>query len=231
MSLALQGRGMFSGVLEAMGIPRCSTLACSGSTGRIHSPIHFSSSVVIYAYSPSELSPLLHPGASSRCCSERLIVQRCHRAGISRPRLLQSPFYYTKGHRRLAPGYRSVLPQSLCSAVSFLHGGSPVRPPIYPPWRLDDFSRPSGCLPPGSCPSGVSEVSAFLSWRHGLSISGSVLWTVIRTSSLHSCHGPSLLRHVSFWVLDPALFGRLVSPWILPSGDWAGEGLLLALCS
>ena len=52
-----------------------------------------------------------------------------------------------------------------------------------------------------------------------------MLWTVIRTSSLHSCHGPGLLHHASFWVPDPSLFGRLVSPWILPSGDRSGEGL------
>ena len=140
MSLALQGREMFSGVLEAMGILRCRTLDCSGSTGRIHSPFHFSSSVVIYAYPPPELLPFLRPGASSRCCSERLIVQRCLRVSISRPRLLQSTFYYAKGHRRLAAGYQSVSPQSLCSAVSFPHGDSAVRLPIYPPWRLDDFS-------------------------------------------------------------------------------------------
>ena len=52
-----------------------------------------------------------------------------------------------------------------------------------------------------------------------------MLWSVIRTSSLHSCHGPGLLHHASFWVPDPLLFGRLVSPWILPSGDRSGEGL------
>ena len=53
-----------------------------------------------------------------------------------------------------------------------------------------------------------------------------MLWTIIHTSSLHSCHGPGLLHHASFWVPDPALFGRLVRPWILPSRDRAGEGLL-----
>ena len=221
MSLALQGRGMFSGILEAMGISRCRTLDCSGSTGKLHSPFPLSSSVVIYSDPPSELFPLRCQGVSSSCCSRRLIVQRC----ISRPRILQSPFRYTEGHRWLEACYRSVLPQSLCSAVSFPHGNSPVGPPIHPPWRLDDFSRSSRRLPPGSCPSGVSEVSAFLSGRQGLPISGSVLWIIIRTSSLHSCHGPGLLHHASFWVPDSALFGRLVGPWILPSGDRTGEGL------
>ena len=217
MSLALQGRGLFSGVLEAVGIPRCRTLDCLGSQGRLHSPFSLSSSFVIYADPPSELFPLLHPGVSSHCCSGRFVVQRCHRAGISWPGFLQSPFRHPKGHWQLEASYRSVLPQLLCSAVSFPHGNGPVSPPIPPLWRFDDFSRPSRRLPPGSCPSGVSEVSAFLSRRQGLSISSSVLWTVIRTSSLHSCHGPGLLHHASFWVPDPSLFGLLVSPWILPS--------------
>ena len=114
----------------------------TGSLGRLHSPLHLSSSFVIYADPPSELLPLLHPGVSSRCCSRRFVVQRCHRAGISWPGFLQSPFCHPKGYGRLEAGYRSVLPQSLCSAVSFPHGDGPVSPPIHPLWRLDDFSRP-----------------------------------------------------------------------------------------
>ena len=141
MSLALQGRGLFSGVLE-------------GSQGRLHSPFPLSSSFVIYAYPPSELLPLLHPGVGSRNCSRSFVIQRCHRAGISWPRFLQSPFCHPKGHWRLAADDRSVLPQSFCSAVSLPHGDSPISPPIHQIWRLDDFSRPSGRLPPGSCPSG-----------------------------------------------------------------------------
>ena len=208
-----------------MGVSRCKTLDSSGSPGRLHSPFPLSSSFVIYSDPPSELLPILHPGVCSHYCSRRFVVQRRHRAGISWPRFLQSPFCHPKSHWRLEAGYRPVLPQSFCSAVSFPHGDGPVSPPIHPLWRLNDFSRPSGRLPPGSCPSGTSKVSAFLSGRQGLSISGSVLWTVISTSSLHSCHGPGLLHHALFWVPDPSSFGRLVSPWILPFRDRSGEGL------
>ena len=162
MSLALQGMGLFSGVLEGLGVSRCRTLDRSGSQGRLHSPFPLSSSFVIYADPPSELLPLLHPGVGSRYCSRRFVVQRCHRAGISWPRFLQSPFCHSKGHWRLAAGYRSVLLQSFCLAVSFLHGDSPVGPPIHQIWRLDDFSRPTGRSPPASCLSGASEVSALL---------------------------------------------------------------------
>ena len=225
MYLALQGRGLFSGVLEGLGVSRSRTLGHTGSSGRLHSPFPLSYSSVIYADPPSELLPFLHPRVSSRCCSEGFTSQRCHRTSVSWPRFLQSPFCHPKGHWQLEASYRSVLPQSFYSAVSLPHGDGPVSAPIHQIWRLDDFSRPSGRLPPGRCPPGVSEVSAFLSRRQGLSISGSVLWSVIRTSSLHSCHGPGLLHHASFWVPDPSLFRRLFGPWILPSGDHSGEGL------
>ena len=203
----------------------CRALGCTGSAGRLHSPFSLSSSSVVYADPPSELLPFLHPGVSSHCCSEGFTSQGCHRTSVSWPRFLQSPFCHPKGHWQLEAGYRSVLPQSFYSAVSLPHGDGPVSAPIHQIWRLDDFSRPSGRLPPGACPPRVSEVSVFLSGRQGLSISGSMLWSVIRTSSLHSCHGRGLLYHTSFWVPDPSLFRRLIGPWTLPAGDRSGEGL------
>ena len=125
----------------------------------------------------------------------------------------------------MAAGYRSVLPHPFFLTGAFPHGDGPVCPPIHQIWRLDDFSRPSGRLPPSSCPPSVQEVSAFLPRRSGVSVLRSMLWFIIRTSSLHSCHGPGLLCHASFWVPDPSLFRRLVGPWILPAGDHEGEGL------
>ena len=225
MSLALQGRGVFGGVLEGLGISRCRSLGGSGSAGGLHSPFSLSSSSVFYADSPAELLPFLHQGVSSCYCTEGLTIQGCHRTGFSWSGFLQSPVSYSEGHWRLAAGYRSVLPQPFCSTGAFPHGDGPVCPPIHQIWRLDDFSRPSGRLPPSSCSPSVQEVSAFLPRRSGVSVSGSMLWFVIRTSSLHSCHGPGLLCHASFWVPDPSLFRRLVGPWILPVGDHAGEGL------
>ena len=131
MSLALQGWGLFSGVLEGLGVSRCRALGRPGSVGWLHYPFPLSSSSFIYADPPSELFPFLHPGVSSRCCSEGFNNQGCHRTSVSWPRILQSPFCHSKGHRRLEAGYRSVLPQSFYSPVSFLHGDSPVSSPIH----------------------------------------------------------------------------------------------------
>ena len=126
MSLALQGRGLFSGVLGGLGVSRCRALGGTGSAGGLHSPFSLSSSSVFYADSPAELLPLLHQGVSFCCCSEGFNIQGCHRAGFSWSRFLQSPFCHTEGHWLLAAGYRSVLPQSFYSAVSLPHGDGPV---------------------------------------------------------------------------------------------------------
>ena len=132
MSFALQGRGLFSGVLEAMGFPRCRTLDCSGSQGMLYSPFPLSSSFVIHANPPFELFPLLRGGVSSRCCSGRFVVHRCHRAGISGPGFLQSPFRHPQ--RSLAVGGRL----SICLAPIALFGC------LISAWRRpSQFSNPS----------------------------------------------------------------------------------------
>ena len=225
MSLALQGRGVFGCALGGLGSLGRRTMGHSGSQGRLSATFPLPSSSVAYTNSPSKLLPLLRPGVSSLCLSRRLVVERCHRTGILGTRLLQSTLCNAEGHGRLAPGYRSLSPQLVCSVVPFLNGDFAVGPSISPPRRLDDFSRPSGRLPPGSSPPRISEVSSVLHWRADLPVSGSLLWAFIRSTSLHVCHGPGLLYHASLWVLDPPLFGRLARPWILPPGDHTGEGL------
>ena len=153
------------------------------------------------------LSPTLIPLPSYSPSSVRglalsVSVEGCHRTGILRTRLLQSTLCNTEGHGWLAPGYRSLSPQSFCAVVPFSYGDSAVSPSISPPWRLDDFHRPSGRLPPGSSPPGISVVSSVLHWREDLPVSGSLLWAFIRSTSLHACHGPGLLYHALFWVPD-----------------------------
>ena len=82
MCLVLQGRGMFTGVLEGMGILGLRTLGYSGSEGRVHSTFRFPSSSVTYAYSPSKLRSLFRSWVSSFYCSGRLVIQGCHRTGF-----------------------------------------------------------------------------------------------------------------------------------------------------
>ena len=170
------------------------------------------------SYSPTSVR-----GFSSVCFRERLADEGCHRTGILGTQFLQPFVCYTEGHGWLASSHRSFSPQQLCPPFSFLHGNLPVSPPFPALRGLDDFHRPSGRLPPGSSPPGISEVPQVLSWPSALPISGSLLWSFIRSASFHPCHGPDLLHYASFWLSDLALSRRLARPWILSSGDCVGE--------
>ena len=220
MSLACQGRGLFIGVLGGLGVFGCRLLGGSGSALRMCHPVSLSSASLFDADSPPELYPIVHQGYRSGGCSEGFTFQGCHRTRFIWSGLLQSPFRHPKGHWWLAAGYRLVILQPVCSPVPFLYGDGTVSAPIPPIWRLADFYRP-----PGACPPSVSEVSALLYRLPGVSVSGPILWFIIRTTCLHACHGPGLLYHASFWLPHSSVFGRLAGPWLLPVGDHSGEGL------
>ena len=222
---------MFGGSLAGLGIVGCRTLGCAGSQGRVLGVLCLPSSSVSSATSPSELFSLFDPWVSSCCCCERLANEGCHQACILRTRLLQPPLCYTEGHRQLASGYRSFLPQPLRQSVSLSHGDLPVGPPVSASRGLDGIHLPSGCVPPGSCPSRISTVPSVLSRPTDIPVSGSVFWTFDRFASLHACHGPDLLHHASFWLSDPQLPGRLARPQILFPGDHASERLSLVALS
>ena len=191
----------------------------------LHHPFSLSSSSLFHTDPPSELYPIFHPwcGSGGRC--EGFAIRGCHRTLFIWSGLLQSPFRNTEGHWWLASSYRSVVPQPICAPVPFPYGDGPVCSPIAPCWRLADFARPPGRIPPSPCPSSVSDVFALLPRFPGVPISGTMLWFVIRTACLHACLGPGLLHHASFWLPHSAVFSRLAGPWLFSIGDHSGEGL------
>ena len=115
--------------------------------------------------------------------------------------------------------HRPFSPQLLCQAFAFSYGSLPVGPPISAPRGLDGLHQLSGCVPPGSCPPGISSVPPVLSWSPDIPVSGSLFWTFGRSASVHPCHGPDLLHYASFWLLDPPLPGQLARTQIFFSGD------------
>ena len=225
MSLACQGRGLFISVLGGLGVFGCRPLGGSGSALRICHPVSLSSTSLFDADSPPELYPIVHQGYRSCGCSEGFTFQGCHRTRFIWSGLLQSPFRHPKGHWWLATGYRLIVPQPVCSPVPFSYGDGTVSTPIPPIWRLAYFSRPPGRIPPSACPPAVSEVSALLYRLPGVSVSGPMLWFIIRATCLHACHGSGLLHHASCWLPHSSVFGRLAGPWLFPVGDHSGEGL------
>ena len=227
MSLAAQDRGLFVLPAGGLGIRGLRTLGSPGSQGGVFHSFPLLSSFVINTGPPSELLPVLHQGVGSLCSGCRFTVQSGNRTSVFGAWPLQPLICSTEGHGWLAASHRSFSPQPLHLTISLSYGDGTVGPPISLSGRLNGFTRPSGCLPPCPCPSGLSEVPLVLYWPSHLPVSGSLLWIVFCSTGLYSCHGPDLLHNAPPRLPDSPLYGRLACPWFLSRGDCLGEGLFV----
>ena len=134
-------------------------------------------------------------GIGSHCGSSRFTEQGCDRTCVLGVWLLQPFIRNSEGHGRLAASHRSFSAQPLHPTVSLSYGDGLVGTTIPSPRGLDGLYRPSRRLPPGSCPSGLEEVSPDLYWPSHTIVSGSLLWSVICAVGFYSCHGPDLLDY------------------------------------
>ena len=220
MSLALQGRGVFGGVLEGLGISRCRSLSGSGSAGGLHSPFSLSSSSVFYADSPSSIKGLALVTAVKDLLSKGAIEPAPPGPGFY-SRLFITP-KVTGGWRpvidlsclnrfvRLAH-FRMETAQSVLQSIrsgdwmiSLNLQDAYLQVPVHPQSRR--YLR--FCL--------GDQVYQFRVLCFGLSSAPQVFTRVM---------APVSSVTASFWVPGPSLFRRLVGPWILPAGDHEGEGL------
>ena len=181
-----------------------------------------STPVPLPSYSPSSIRGLALSAVVADLQSKAAIEP-----ASSEPGFYSHLFVTPKATGWLAASHRSFSPQPLRPTISISYGDGPVGSPISPSGRLDGFTRPSGCLPPSPCTSGLSEVPPVLYWPLHLPVSGSLLWVILCSAGLYSCHGPDLLHYAPPRLPDPLLSGRLASPWFFLRGDCPGERLLL----
>ena len=207
MSLAAQSRVFFVLPVGGLGILGRRTLGSPGSQRGVFHSFPLPSSVVFNTGPPSELLPVLHQGVGSLCGGSRFTVQSSDRTSVFGAWLLQPLICNTEGHGWLVASHRSFSPQPLHPTFSISYGDGQVGPPISPAGRLDGFTRPSGRLPPSPCTSGLSEVPPVLYWPSHLPVSGSLLWVVLCSAGLYSCHGPDLLHYAPPRLPDPLLSG------------------------
>ena len=133
----------------------------------------------------------------------------------------------------LSPGYYSCLfvvqkasgfwgPVS--SSDLFLNGIESVSPSRCQEVRLDDLSRPQGCIFSGSHSSRQSQVSSVCCGRQGLSVLSSVFRSLHDPSSVHLGHGSSVDHITQPGRQDAALSRRLARSHLFSSGGVAGKG-------
>ena len=207
-----------------MGVLGCRPLGCGGPPVRLPCSFFGYSPSFQCPHSPSQLLPVFHQVIGSVCCSSGSSRERSDRT-CSFSRLLQPPVCYSQSHRGLTTSDRPLPSQSLCSSLPFPYGDSTVRPPVSMSWGLDGVSTSSGCLPSGSCPSGVSLLPEVLRRRRGLQVSRSLFRPFDRSASVHSRHGPGFVDYASSRVPDLEVPRQLASPRVLIPGSGTSEGL------
>ena len=218
----IRNRGLFGEPLEGVGVLGCQLLGCEGPP--VWLPCSFSGDSPSFQcpHSPSQLLPVFHQGIGSECCGSVSSCERSYQTCSSFSRLLQPPVCYPQSHRGLAAGDRHLPSQLLCSSLPFPYGDSTVGPPVSASWGLHGVSRSSGCLPSGSCPSGVSLLpEVVLRWGRGLPVLRSLLRPFDSSASVHSRHGPSFVDYASSRVPDLEVPRRLTGP---RSGILYGRG-------
>ena len=122
------------------------------------------------------------------------------------PGFYRWPFLVEKVTAELAARHQSVDSQWLCHADEIQDGDRSVCVGVYQEGGLNVLDRPQRCIPPNSCPSGISAVSLVLS--QGMCLP--VLSLVFR--SVHGPAGVNQNLHSGFGV--DALEGR--APFLLP---------------
>ena len=110
--------------------------------------------------------------------------------------LLQPVVCSDESLRSVEAGHRPLFSESEGAADILQDGDSPVRTPVSALWRLDGVSRLEGCVLAGSDASGISQVPQVHGGREGVSVQGSLLWTLHRSSGFHPGHG-SCFRYSS----------------------------------
>ena len=138
-----------------------------------------------------------------------------------------SPGFYSRLFvtPKVTGGWRPLTPQWLGGALQFSYGDCPVRSPVSPSGGLDGVPGSPGCLPPGSCTSGLSLFPEVLRGGCGVSVSDPVLRPVFRSSGVHPHHGSYIFHHASPRFSSSPLSGRLASPGLHLPGSGACEGL------
>ena len=220
MSLVAQGRGVSRGTLECLGVVGSRCLGSSGSPLRLSDPFPVTTSSLPCSDSPSQLQPQFHQGAGVVRCGVRTSGKGGHRDRASFSGVLQSPLCHSQSHRGLATCHRPLTPQWLGGTLQFSYGDCPVCSPVSPSGGLDGVPGSPGCLPPGSCTSGLLPVPEVLHGGCGFSVSDPVLRPVFRSPSVHSCHGSyifimhrhgfHLLRYLDDWLVLGSTFQDLV---------------------
>ena len=170
------------------------------------------------------LSPVFHQGKSLGEGFLRSSPQTSHRTGPSDSRLLQSPICSPEGLWVLATHHRPIYPEHIYRVTTLPYGDSSVRPTLHSPGRLDDLTGPSGRIPSGSNPPGITSVSSLHHGRSPIPVQGTVLRANNCPSGLYKAHSSNIRHSPSLRYQDAQVSRRLVDPSRVQDHLYSSEG-------
>ena len=157
------------------------------------------------------LSPVFHQGKSLGEGVFRPTPKTSHRTGSSDSRLLQSPIRSPEGLWVMATHHRPIYPEHLYRVTTLPYGDPPVRPTLHSSGQLDDLTGPSGRVPSGSNPLGITSISRFTmggvpyQFRvlcFGLTTAPQVFTRLMAPiSAILHCYGVRMLRYLDDWLI------------------------------
>ena len=191
-----------------------------GPQGGVSHPFLQASSAIPRTHPHAFICLFIHQGGCARGGHPGFDCQGC--CGACSPPLsglLQPSVRRLEDLGVVASGHRPVSSQPLRGRFALPDGDFPVCPSVCSSGGLDGLHRPSGSLPPDSCPSGVSSLPSLCGPRPGVPVQSAVLRPVHSPAGLHSGYG-SCFRYPPFSRYPYApLSGRLARPVLLEGGS------------
>ena len=195
-----------------------------GLTRGIQDPILSGTSLIRPTPPHDFLSPVFHQGESLGEGVLRPTPKTSHRTGSSDSRLLQSPIRSPEGLWVLATHHRPIYPEHFYCVTALPYGNPPVRSTLHSPGRLDDLTGPSGRIPSGSNPPGITSVSSLLHGRSSIPVQGTVLRANNCPSGLYKAHGSNIRHSPSLRYQDAQVSRRLGDPSRVQDHLYSSEG-------
>ena len=191
----------------------------------------FRPSIVRGSHPFSFVQPLVHQGQSSGSRSSFSCGEGGSRAGPpSLSRLLQPIICSDEGLRVVEASHRSFHSEPSLPQVSVQDGDSPVCASVCAERRLDVISGSKGLILAGSYPSGQPQVSQVRILRTGVSVQGSVFWSLHGSSGLHEGHGSGVDFSPSCGDQNSSVFRRLADPGSFAFSGSSSPGTRCCIC-
>lgn len=135
--------------------------------------------------------------------------QRGNRRSTQDTRVLQSPICRGQSHRRISPSHRPLCTEQVHSHYKVQDGNGENSTCSHSQGRLDDISRPEGCLLPNTNPPRESPISSVCLEGATIPVSRSMFWPVHCSTSVYEDDGADFSGFTSEGSPSPTLPRRL----------------------